>query len=639
MPEKVFAFSVICIIILWQMVGNKHVVQAANPYMPLWEHIPDAESRVFEDPDNPGKFRVYIYGSHDTRRYAYCGYDIPVWSAPVEDLTAWRYDGIGFQSVVNGVADVLFAPDVVEVVDYDGTKTYYLYPNNQSWGRNSQVAKSKRPDGPFEVCNWKPGSATETVGTMGFDPAVFVDDDGRVYGYWGFTRSYAAELDPNTMSTIKPGTSLIVDMIGSCNDQDGNDFRFFEASSLRKVEDKYVLVYSRKTKHGEYGLGESNSTLAYAYADSPLGPWIYGGTLVDSRGPDIGEDGRIITTQPSHNTHGSLLEVNGQWYITYHRSINNDGFSRQAMVEPINIEVTEDGAVVITATRIIEDNYGNVYTGAEVTSQGFEIDGLNPYKYHSAGVNSYMLGGPYVKAAYDIFRDDASVVNIRNNAIVGFKYFNFSEQSVKGRSSQLEVYITLNGVDGTIEVMMDSPWERQGGVKLGSLGFSKDLEQQLAKLVFPVPAVDQVEGKHAIYFIFKANSSKVICDFNGLKFSQTEIPAKKPFIAELDEWDLEKIVSPTILISVDNTSLTDFEMSDYDFSVFKYTYLVPTGATTVPQVTVVSSDDRIKTSVQQAETPLGTALVSLSKEDQVKKYTIKFSSHEIVSIENGLPEG
>jgi hypothetical protein len=39
----------------------------ANPYLPLWEHLPDGEPRVFEDPDNPGKYRAYIIGSHDTR--------------------------------------------------------------------------------------------------------------------------------------------------------------------------------------------------------------------------------------------------------------------------------------------------------------------------------------------------------------------------------------------------------------------------------------------------------------------------------------------------------------------------------------------------------------------------------------------
>ena len=39
-----------------------------NPYLPLWEHVPDGEPRVFEDPDNPGKYRIYIIGSHDVRR-------------------------------------------------------------------------------------------------------------------------------------------------------------------------------------------------------------------------------------------------------------------------------------------------------------------------------------------------------------------------------------------------------------------------------------------------------------------------------------------------------------------------------------------------------------------------------------------
>ena len=41
-------------------------IWAQNPYLPLWEHLPDGEPRVFEDPDNPGKLRAYIIGSHDT---------------------------------------------------------------------------------------------------------------------------------------------------------------------------------------------------------------------------------------------------------------------------------------------------------------------------------------------------------------------------------------------------------------------------------------------------------------------------------------------------------------------------------------------------------------------------------------------
>ena len=212
-----------------------------NPYMPLWEHIPDGEPYVFEDPDNEGKYRVYLYGSHDDLVTAYCGRDQVVWSAPVDNLTDWRYDGEIFSVNKNangelldsaGLADVLFAPDVTMTTDSAGNKVYYLFPNNQSWGRNGMVCKSSRPDGPFEVCNWSKENPNATDGVLQFDPAVFVDDDGRVYGYWGFERSYAAEFDPATMATVKPGTKIVKDMISGRNQK--GIFSFFEASSIRK---------------------------------------------------------------------------------------------------------------------------------------------------------------------------------------------------------------------------------------------------------------------------------------------------------------------------------------------------------------------------------------------------------------------
>ena len=84
------------------MVGaNKNnkelnIIGTGNPYLPLWEHLPDGEPRVFEDPDNPGKYRIYIIGSHDVRFNSYCGADIRMWSAPVEDLTNWRDEGAIF---------------------------------------------------------------------------------------------------------------------------------------------------------------------------------------------------------------------------------------------------------------------------------------------------------------------------------------------------------------------------------------------------------------------------------------------------------------------------------------------------------------------------------------------------------------
>ena len=201
---------------------KKELTTVGNPYLPLWEHIPDGEPYVFEDPDQPGKQRVYIYGSHDSRITDYCGRELVVWSASVDSLNHWRYDGEILKVDKNakgelldsaGLADVLFAPDVTLVTDSTGKKTYYLYPNDQAGGRNGLIAKSDRPDGPFEVCNWSKTNPNEADGVLRFDPAVFVDDDGRVYGYWGFGHSMGAELDPETMATVKPGTKAIDGMI------------------------------------------------------------------------------------------------------------------------------------------------------------------------------------------------------------------------------------------------------------------------------------------------------------------------------------------------------------------------------------------------------------------------------------------
>ncbi len=621
---NILALSALCYSV-WTIFDRKSTAQAANPYLPLWEHIPDAEPRVFEDPDNPGKFRVYLYGSHDTRRDAYCGYDIPVWSAPVEDLNDWRYDGIGFESVVAGKADILFAPDVIEVVDAQGKKAYYLYPNNQGHGKGTQVARAERPDGPFEVINWKKDNPTVTEGVMGFDPSGFVDDDGRVYGYWGFVRSFAVELDPETMYSEKPGASVIHDLIGSCRKDDGNIFRFFEAPSVRKVDGKYILVYSRVTKKGEHGLGESNATLAYAYSNQPLGPWTYGGTIIDARGPEIGENGEMIVSQPSHNTHGGIVEVNGQWYITYHRAINNDGASRQATVEPINIEITPEGEVIITGMRPIKDNAGNEYVGAEVTSQGFEIDGLDPLKYHSAGITSYILGGPYVKATYDIWYDHAPVINIRNNSVVGYKYFNFAQSPAEGQSTQLDLYVTPRGIAGTIEIMLDSPWEKQGGTKLGECTIDSYSAETLTKITIPVPGLDKVEGKHPIFFCFKSEQDEeTICDLEGLRFLHSEPKLTAPAQVELDEWDQQNLVPPTLTVSVGGQAVNHFEQSDYAYHVFECNYHVPAATTTPLKVTAEASDKAIEVEIQQATALTGKAIVSFSKDGKVKRYEISF---------------
>lgn len=514
-------------------------ILAVNPFLPLWEYIPDGEPYIFEDPDNPGKYRIYIYGSHDSMKTDYCGREQVLWSAPIDDLNNWRYDGIIFESKTdangnwlndNGIGDILFAPDITEVVETNGQKTYYFYPNNQSHGRKGMIAKANRPDGPFKVCNWDPDSPKETIGDLEFDPAVFVDNDGRVYGYWGFQESWGAELNPKTMATIKEGAQPVKDMVSSLH-QNGV-FRFFEASSIRKIKDKYVFIYSRWTANGEFGFPGSNYTLAYAYSDNPLGPFTYGGTLIDGRGRDVNKEGNpILTASPGGNTHGSILEINGQWYVFYHRQIGTNEYTRQAMVSPIKVKITEGPGGKVEITE------------GEYTSEGFEIEGLNPYKRHSAGIACYHTGpkpashswpnmyysGSYILPTYcneekkyndpyDLKINSNPVVHNTDGSIVGYKYFNFDNI---GKRDNVDLTINLKpqGIEGTIDIMLGSPWESKGGIKIGSLHISKNASQVLTEMRTKVSKVNKFKGKHALFFVFSSQiANKSICELHDFVF-------------------------------------------------------------------------------------------------------------------------
>ena len=514
------------------------LITQGNPYLPMWEHIPDGEPYVFEDPDNPGKQRVYIYGSHDNLKTMYCGRDQVVWSAPVEDLSQWRYDGVilvvdknakGEPFDAAGTADVLYAPDVTLVTDSTGKKTYYLFPNDQTGFRNGLIAKSDRPNGPFKVCNWNAEDPTKVDGIYGFDPAAFVDDDGRVYGYWGFEHSMAAEMDPATMCTVKPGTEVVDGMISGRNEP--GIFRFFEASSIRKMKDKYIFIYSRFTEDGEFGLPTSNYTLAYAYSDKPLGPWTYGGTIIDGRAREKDEQGNVIASAvPDGNTHGSICEIGGQWYVFYHRQTGTDEYARQAMVAPITVKVEEGAGGKVEISE------------GEYNSEGFALEGLNPLERHSAGIACWLTGpkpavhnwpnntfyGSYVEASYgtesnfdapyDLKNNTNRVVNNTDGSIVGYKYFNFDK--TQGREDvQLLLRLIPEGVDGTITVLLDRPWTSQGGKVLGTIELKAGQAQTSTEMKVALPALKEITGKHAIFFTFQSETKeKSLCILEDFVF-------------------------------------------------------------------------------------------------------------------------
>ena len=473
-------------------MDEKKTIKSANPYMPLWEHIPDGEPRVFT---YNGETRIYLYGSHDTLKTEYCGYDYVVWSAPVDDLTNWTCHGECYRATDGGI---LYAPDVVQKGD-----TFYMYAA-ESKGSVIMMATSKTPWGPF----------TDPVKTeLGFDPGILVDDDGRVYAFWGFCQCHAGELNDD-MCTIKKETVRyhiighskpfwIKEDDGHVDPVDG----FFEASSPRKVNGKYVFVYSKRYEYNKPELGvfgSNNGFLSYKWSDTPLGDYKMGGDISFNGGEILeGPDGNGIMTYQWGNNHGSLMKIKDQWYIFYHRQTGCNEFARQAMVEPVDVALDKDGKIFIG--KITYENGEPVKSDVvDMTSQGFNKDGLDAFSVISAGYTCHMYDGKgkpmyqdnaegtnrdvrvaHIQPVYE--GDSAPVVDIQSGATIGFKYINFgddgaSSATLKGDFPEgFEISLRLDQFDGQIFAA--------GKVK-----------EESKEIVLTMSG--KITGKHAVYFEF-----------------------------------------------------------------------------------------------------------------------------------------
>ena len=486
----------------------KKIVTGANPYMPLWEHVPDGEPRVFT---YNGETRIYLYGSHDTKKTDYCGPDYVVWSAPVDDPTNWTCHGVCYTASDGGD---LYAPDVVQKGD-----TFYMYAA-ENRGSSIMLVTSKCPWGPF----------TNPVKTeLGFDPGILVDDDGRTYAFWGFCESHAGELNDD-MATLKPETIRhhimghskpfwIKEDDGHVDPVDG----FFEASSPRKINGKYVLIYSKRYEYPkpENGVfGSCNGFLSYKWADSPLGDYKEGGDISFNGGEVItGPDGNGIMTYQWGNNHGSLMKVKDQWYVFYHRQTGCNEYSRQAMVEPVDIAMGKDGKIYIG--KITYENGEPVKSDVvEATSQGFYLDGLDAFAVISAGYTCHMydgLGKPMyqgnaegtnegVRVAHiqPVYEGDSSpVVDIQSGATIGFKYLNFGTEGASKAVLTGEI-----PAGTTVSIMLDS----YNGKTVATTEVSADSKEITFELT------EKVTGKHAVYFGFMNNDEEKRSIFDTFRF-------------------------------------------------------------------------------------------------------------------------
>ena len=413
--------------------------QIYNPFLPLYEYIPDGEPHVFGD-------RVYHYGSHDKEGGdTFCMLDYVCYSAPVDDLTAWRYEGVIYQAKQDPrypAPQYMYAPDVVQ--GNDG-RFYLYYCMGGDYGQEGyqgpvSVAVCDTPAGQYEYLGVvKNPDGSPMLKYICFDPAV-LNDDGTIRLYYGTQYDYEERDDFLTNdfylqdeiqmfgrsreeilsypdSIMGPVMAVLSDDMLTVKEEakhiipyrvKGTSFEahpFFEGSSMRKVGRKYYFIYSSWQNH----------ELCYATSDQPDRDFVFGGTIISNG--DIGYRGR--DTQHKLNmtgtTHGSIIEINGQWYVFYHRLTHKSDYSRQACAEKIRI--LEDGSI----------------PQAEMTSCGLNDGPLSAEGTYPAVIACNLTNGHMPHGSNSVFQisfpnvthkgQERFIAEIEDNTLIGYKYF------------------------------------------------------------------------------------------------------------------------------------------------------------------------------------------------------------------------
>ena len=75
------------------------------------------------------------------------------------------------------------------------------------------------------------------------------------------------------------------------------------------------------------------------------------------------------------------------------------------------------------------------------------------------------------------------------------------------------------GIDGTLTIMLGSPYKSRGGKVIGKLRISKDAPQELAVFSTPVNGIKGKKGKQALFFLFdSATKDSSLCDLYDFRF-------------------------------------------------------------------------------------------------------------------------
>ena len=484
-------------------------MQVVNPYLPSWEYIPDGEPYVYGN-------RLYVFGSHDRfNGTVFCMNDYVCWSAPIDDLGSWRYEGVIYRKSEDPDAkedSIMQAPDVAKGLD----GKYYLYytlglipfmavaVSDNITGPYKYLGKIQDKKGiPVGIRNGKQlPDSLEGKDVFQFDPGIFVDEDNSIYLYTGFAPeaegvfaaacqkyhldgAYVMELESD-MQTIKSEPKMILPgvTLGKGTSFEGHEF--YEASSMRKINGKYYFIYSLILAH----------ELCYAVSDRPDGEFVFGGTLVSNG--DIGYKGNEIPKNYLGNTHGSLVQVKDQWYVFYHRQTNRHQYSRQACAEKI---VFKDGCFEQAEMTSCGLNKGGLAAGgysARIACNLWSKNGA--LRYQNDGTPEAENHPYFTQTGCDREENgDQYIANMQDGATAGYKYF------AVDKISHITLWMKGDGV-GEVEIRSQLEKEPFARIKINAEKENKVFETT-CEIYFGKEPV-------ALYFTYKG---KGYVDFHGFE--------------------------------------------------------------------------------------------------------------------------
>lgn len=192
------------------------------------------------------------------------------------------------------------------------------------------VAVADKPTGPWKDAHPAGPILSQRVPERNtienIDPTPFVDEDGRVYVYWGtFGQIRALELAAD-MVTPKSGVQTITGLTG-----------FFEAPWLTKRKGVYYMLYAANNAGPESPCTPAvyHACIAYGTATSPLGPWTYRGV--------------VLPPVSSTTSHPGLIEFKGKWYLTYHTADAKGGnhFRRSVAIDEVQWDDSVSPAAIV----------------------------------------------------------------------------------------------------------------------------------------------------------------------------------------------------------------------------------------------------------------------------------------------------